>query len=75
MTALLRALTVLLVALLPGLAAADVLEEVGVFADKGDAVVRWHESHAATVTRWLAGLPRARLPLWQVAQLPGTTFA
>lgn len=40
MTALLRAFAVLLVALLPGLAAADVLEEVGVFADKGDAVVR-----------------------------------
>jgi hypothetical protein len=40
MTALLRALALLLVALLPGVAAADVLEEIGVFADKGDAVVR-----------------------------------
>ena len=38
--ALLRALAVLACALIPGLAAAQVLEELGVYADKGDAVVR-----------------------------------
>ena len=39
------------------------------------ALVRWQESHAAVVTTWFAGLPRALEPLWQLAQVPGATLA
>lgn len=31
-------------------------------------VVRWHESQDLVVTKWLAGLPLAPEPLWQVTQ-------
>jgi hypothetical protein len=37
------------------------------------AVVVWHESQLAVVGTWVDGLPVARLPLWQVAHVPGTT--
>jgi hypothetical protein len=39
------------------------------------AVVRWHWSQEAVVWMWLAGLPRAVVPLWQVTQVPGATVA
>ena len=35
-------------------------------------VLRWQLSQAALVTMWVAGLPRAVVPLWQEAQLPVT---
>ncbi len=37
---------------------------------------RWHESHLATPAgtgMWVAGLPRAVTPLWQVSQVPVPT--
>ncbi|MFH1819749.1 MAG: hypothetical protein ABIK08_08855 [Pseudomonadota bacterium] len=37
------------------------------------AVVLWHESHEAVVGIWVAGLPVAVVPLWQVAHVPGAT--
>jgi hypothetical protein len=36
-------------------------------------VVRWQVSQDAVVTTWFAGLPLALVPLWHVAQVPGTT--
>jgi hypothetical protein len=38
-------------------------------------LVRWQESQAAVVGTWLVDLPRAALPLWQVAQDPAATPA
>jgi hypothetical protein len=35
----------------------------------------WQESQAWVVGKWLAGLPVAWLPLWQVEQEPGVTPA
>ena len=35
------------------------------------AVVRWQVSHDAVVGTWFAVLPRAVVPLWQLAQVPG----
>ena len=36
---------------------------------------RWHTSHDCAPTgMWVEDLPVARLPLWQVAQVPGTTL-
>ena len=37
------------------------------------ALVLWQVSHACVVGIWIAGLPVAVLPLWQVAQVPGAT--
>ena len=37
------------------------------------AEVRWQTSQAWVVGKWLAGLPVAIDPLWQVAQPPGVT--
>ena len=48
--------------------------EVAVRRDGGvQAVVRWQASHARVVTKCVADLPLAVVPLWQVAQLPGVT--
>ena len=33
-------------------------------------VLLWHVSHGALVGMWFAGLPRAVVPLWQLAQFP-----
>jgi hypothetical protein len=35
----------------------------------------WQASQARVVAKWLAVLPRALVPLWQVAQVPGVTLA
>ena len=35
----------------------------------------WQLSQEALVTMWFVGLPVARTPLWQVAQVPGWTPA
>ena len=34
------------------------------------AVVRWQVSQLCVVGIWVAGLPRAVVPLWHVAQVP-----
>ena len=39
------------------------------------ADILWRESHEAEVAIWVADLPLALLPLWQVAQVPGVTPA
>ena len=36
------------------------------------ALVRWQVEHSAVVAMWLAGLPLALVPLWQLAQVPMT---
>ena len=38
-------------------------------------MVRWQVSHDAVVGTWLPVLPRAAVPLWQVAQVPAATPA
>ena len=38
------------------------------------AVVRWHASHESVVEICIELLPLAVVPLWQVAQVPGTTL-
>jgi hypothetical protein len=39
------------------------------------ATVRWQPSQDAVVAMWLAGLPGATNPVWQVTQVPGATVA
>jgi hypothetical protein len=38
-----------------------------------DVVFLWQVSQAMLVGMCVAGLPKAAVPLWQVAQLPGAT--
>ncbi len=33
----------------------------------------WQTSQERVVTKWVAGLPVAVVPLWQLAQAPGVT--
>lgn len=40
-----------------------------------DTPAAWQESQEAEVGMWAAGLPVARVPLWQEAQVPGATRA
>ena len=35
--------------------------------------MRWQLSHAPAVEMWFVDFPRAWLPLWQVAHVPGAT--
>jgi hypothetical protein len=43
---------------------------VGTVAPAKVTVLKWQFPHGADVTMWLAGLPTAHLPLWQLAQGP-----
>lgn len=40
-----------------------------------DTPAAWQESQEAEVGMWAVGLPAARVPLWQEAQVPGATKA
>ena len=41
------------------------------FADAHEVVV-WHSEHSAVVWIWVAVLPCALVPLWQLEQVPST---